>query len=107
YLDTIRMNFGYPGRAIVQVGEPAGIVGHVRLVAGMVFKDRPRGALFVVVVLALLLLLVAALRRRRGSEQVGSQALLTGWLVGTALAAALTLALTAVWYHNLELIALP
>jgi hypothetical protein len=64
-----------------------------------------------IVASALLWLLVVYLRRRSGGQAVASLMrplrLLIAFLVTTTAGAIVILALTAVWYHNLELIALP
>lgn len=111
YFDTMRANIGYPNRALVLMGYRPGVLGHVTRVRQMLDSDRPRGVLFAFVVLVVCVLLAAGLRRgsraRTRCERQYPRSLLTALLVGTAVAAGVTLALTALWDHNLELIALP
>jgi hypothetical protein len=107
YIETIREDLGYPGRTLVQLGEPPGVRGHAKVALGLLFKDRPR-AVFFGLVCALLLLLIVSLRRRRPHMRLSTPfRVLAALLVTTVASAALILALTAVWYHNLELLAVP
>jgi hypothetical protein len=107
YVDTLRSQVGYPDRALAQQGEPAGIPGHVAAVGRIFLEDRARGVLFVVVLAALAALLIPMLRRRGRTALPEPVRGLAGLMLATGAAAAVTLALTGLWDHSLELLALP
>src|SRR6266545_922392 len=111
YVATMRTNVGYPNQVLVQMGEQSGVLGHLTLAARMLTHDSLRSRLLALVSLALCVLLVAPIRERfRGRsspERPDATTVLSAFFVGTVLATAMTLALTALWDHSLELIALP
>lgn len=109
YLSTIRSQVGYPNRALAWLREPAGVAGHVNIVGHLLVASRLRTFLFVLVVAALVVILIGGpLRQRlRGRTRTIRMAPLDVLCLSTAAAVAVTLALTALWRHGLEMIALP
>jgi hypothetical protein len=114
YVDTMRANLGYPNQALVSaIGERPGVIGHLMVVVRNLGTDRPRGVLFALVVSALGVVLIVGRRGRLhartelGGQPRSASRLLIAFVIGTGVATVATLALTAIWDHNLELIALP
>jgi len=111
YIDTIRSQVGYPDRTLMLQGEHTGIVGHVTVVVRTLHEDPLRSVMLVLAVAALVALLLMALRRRPAQPLASGRTepgwMLTAFLLGTAAAAVVTLAFSALWDHSLELIALP
>jgi hypothetical protein len=111
YLDTMRGNVGYQNLALVQIGEPTGVPGHLKIVGAQLRADHPRAVLFVLTTAGLAVLLLLDVRRRSRAKTARSSReptpALTVFLVLTAAATAVTLTLTALWSHNLQLLALP
>lgn len=107
YVDTVRSQFGYPDRALTQLGEQPGPVGHVRLGLSVISEDPLRAVLLALVAVMATALLVALWRRRTRSWRALPSDRLAAFLAATAVAVAATLALTELWDHGLEPIALP
>ncbi len=109
YLSTIRSQVGYPNRALAWLREPAGVVGHVKIVGHLLVESRLRTLLFVLVVAALVVILIGGPLRQRLRDRTRAirMAPLDVLCLSTAAAVAVTLALTALWRHGLEMIALP
>jgi len=107
YLDTVQSQFGYPDRALAQHNQPAGVPGHVLTVGRIFLEDPLRGILFAAVLGALAALLVPMFRQRKQTALVEPVRGLTGFMLSTGVAGAVTLALAGLWDHSLELLALP
>ena len=109
YVSTIESQLGYPSRALAWRGEPAGVIGHVKVVGHLLFASRQRGLLFVLVVAALAVILIAdpLWRRLRDRTRATKMAPLDVLFLSAAAGVAVTLAATALWAHGLEMIALP
>ena len=112
YIDTMRANVGYPNRTLDTLGEHHGVVGHVLVVTRSLGADALRLGFLAFVGCALVALALITIRQRSTGRRTGrarheTLRALVALLVATAASAALTLALTALWPHDVELLALP
>lgn len=112
YFHTMTGNVGYEDQALQQSKRLTGFGGHLRVAWSVFGGNLQRTVLAVLVLSALAAVLLyesrAQLRRRPRVDGAPHTPSPIGALaVGTAIAAFVTLGLTALWVHSLELVALP
>ena len=110
YIQTTLSQFGYPDRALAQAGQPPGIVGHLMVVASAVSESRFRVVLFWLMAAGVVGLAAAEFGRAARGRPRASRSRPDGALavlcLTTALATVATLAVSALWDHSLEPVAI-
>ncbi len=107
YVHAMVGNLGYPDRALkLGLGLPTGLRGHVDAIRE-ILADGHYGLILILVSAVALGPVIVVLRRARSSRRSSFQAAIAGMLLAAAVTTAVTLSLTAVWFHHLEPLALP
>jgi hypothetical protein len=104
YLSMLRENVSYANDVFVNAGQEGGLEGHVHAAAG----NTPHFWLVVVLfALSGLLACWKLAKVRRGGASATPETLLAGLFLVVSGAVAMTLALTAVWNHHMQMLAYP
>ena len=108
FIETMKANVGYENRALREQGYSSGIGGHLRVFDETFFHAQHHPPTVALAVLGVLVAYLVALGMRRRRGDVGAPTGAGPWFFAVVGAAVVvTLALTSLWEHNLELLALP